>query len=124
MQILVDMNLSPAWVECFRENQIVARHWSQIGPADAPDTRIMAWASQYDFAVFTHDLDFGTILHLTAAQKPSVIQLRTKDVRPVTMGPCVCATILKTMDDLKLGALVTIDPRKQRITLLPLRRSS
>jgi predicted nuclease of predicted toxin-antitoxin system len=82
----------------------------------------MAWASREDFVVFTHDLDFGTILHLTAAKKPSVIQLRTEDVRPITMGLCVYTTILQTAEDLKLGALVTIDPRRRRVTLLPLRR--
>lgn len=122
MKILVDMNLSPVWVDCLREHKIHANHWSKIGPADAPDTQIMAWASRYEFVVFTHDLDFGTILHLTAAQKPSVIQLRTEDVRPTTMGLCVCSTILQTAKELKLGALVTIDPRKRRVTLLPLKR--
>lgn len=122
MKILVDMNLSPAWEGCLREYKIHAKHWSEIGPADAPDTQIMTWASREDFVVFTHDLDFGTILHLTAAQKPSVIQLRTEDVRPITMGLCVCTTILQTAEELKSGALVTIDPRRRRVTLLPLRR--
>ena len=37
------------------------------------------------------------------------------------MGKYVCAAILQTKDDLQRGALLTIDPRKNRIALLPLR---
>ena len=120
MRFVIDMNLSPAWVEIFAGAGIQASHWSTIGPAYAPDTEIMAWALQHDCTVFTHDLDFGTLLRLTAARKPSVVQIRAEDVRPATMGKLVCAALLQTKDDLQRGALLTIDPRKSRITLLPL----
>ena len=61
-----------------------------------------------------------TILRLTAALKPSVVQIRAEDVRPSTMGKYVCSAILQTTADLQLGALITIDPRKNRISMLPL----
>ena len=120
MRLVIDMNLSPAWVEIFAGAGIEASHWSAIGPANAPDTEIMAWACRNDCTVFTHDLDFGTLLRLTAARNPSVVQIRAEDVRPATMGKYVCAAILQTKDDLQRGALLTIDPRKNRIALLPL----
>jgi predicted nuclease of predicted toxin-antitoxin system len=120
MRLLIDMNLSPAWVSLFSNVGIEATHWSTVGRADAPDTEIMAWASQHECIVFTHDLDFGTILRLTAALKPSVVQIRAEDVRPASMGDSVCAAIRQTMADLQRGALLTIDPRKSRISLLPL----
>lgn len=82
----------------------------------------MKWANLHQHAVFTHDLDFGALLHLTAAVSPSVIQLRIDDVRPSVMGDYVCGAILQTMDDPERGALVTIDPRKNRVSLLPLKR--
>jgi len=44
MRLVIDMNLSPAWVEIFAGAGIEATHWSTIGPANAPDTEIMAWA--------------------------------------------------------------------------------
>lgn len=122
MKIVIDMNLSPDWVREFECAGIEAVHWSRIGPADAPDSAIMSWAEQSDSIVFTHDLDFGTILHLTGARRPSVIQLRAEDVRPAIMGPIVCSAVKLAATDLEQGALVTIDPRKNRVNLLPLKR--
>lgn len=80
MRILIDMNLSPAWVQEFKLYQIEAVHWSSVGKFDAPDIILMEWARQNDYIVFTHDLDFGTALALTKAEKPSVIQVRTQNV--------------------------------------------
>ena len=120
MRLLIDMNLRPAWVGFFADVGIQATHWSTIGSADAPDTEIMAWAASHECVVFTHDLDFGSLLHLTAALKPSVVQIRAEDVRPATMGKYVCTAILQTSTELQRGALLTIDPRKRRIALLPL----
>ena len=122
MRLVIDMNLSPAWVGVFADQGIEAVHWSVIGPANAPDVEIMAWATLHECVVFTHDLDFGTLLRLTTALKPSVIQIRAEDVRPATMGKYVCAAIAQTTADLERGALLTIDPRKNRISLLPLQR--
>ena len=76
--ILIDMNLSPEWVEEFRLHNIEAVHWSDAGMFDAPDSIIMDWARKHSYIVFTHDLDFGTALALTKAEKPSVIQVRTQ----------------------------------------------
>lgn len=122
MRLVIDMNLSPAWVGIFADLGIEATHWSTIGPVNAPDTEIMAWALRHECVVFTHDLDFASLLRLTAAHKPSVVQIRAEDVRPSTMGKYVCSAILQTMADLQRGALVTIDLRKNRIAMLPLQR--
>jgi len=78
MKILIDMNLSPEWVREFKFHDIEAVHWSAVGKFDAPDNIIMDWARKYDHIVFTHDLDFGTALALTKAEKPSVMQVRTQ----------------------------------------------
>jgi predicted nuclease of predicted toxin-antitoxin system len=65
MKILVDMNLSPAWLATFEENGIEALHWSEIGSPKAKDREILNWARENGFFVFTHDLDFGHLLALT-----------------------------------------------------------
>jgi len=36
MKILIDMNLSPEWVQEFKLHNIEAVHWSAIGKFDAP----------------------------------------------------------------------------------------
>jgi predicted nuclease of predicted toxin-antitoxin system len=39
-----------------------AIHWSKVGRASAPDREIFEYALSNGFAVFTHDLDLGTLL--------------------------------------------------------------
>ncbi|MEW6125822.1 MAG: DUF5615 family PIN-like protein [Acidobacteriota bacterium] len=82
MKILIDMNLSPDWVEVFAKHGITAVHWSAVGDPRAADTVLMDWARDNNYVVFTHDLDFGTALALTKAESPSVIQVRTQDITP------------------------------------------
>ncbi len=78
MKLLLDMNLSPLWVEHLRTSGWEAVHWSEIGDIRAPDTVIMQWALENGFIVFfTHDLDFGALLAATRANGPSVIQIRS-----------------------------------------------
>lgn len=48
----------------------------------AEDSAIMEWVRAHEYTVFTHDLDFGTLLTLTHARGPSVIQIRTQDTMP------------------------------------------
>jgi predicted nuclease of predicted toxin-antitoxin system len=47
MRLLIDMNLSPRWVETFNESGIEAVHWSTLGAFNAPDTAIMAYARSW-----------------------------------------------------------------------------
>ena len=49
---------------------------------DRLDTEIIAWACENSYIVFTNDLDYGALLFATAAASPSVIQIRTEDIRP------------------------------------------
>ena len=80
VKIVIDMNLSPLWVQLLTDAGHEAVHWSRIGAPNASDREIMAWARSNGFIVFTHDLDFGTILASTDAEAPSVFQLRTQDI--------------------------------------------
>ena len=115
------MNLSPKWADLLVSAGFEAEHWSAIGAADAPDRAIMSFASEHGFVVLTHDLDFGTILAASGDNKPSVVQLRADDTRPERIGAQVIAA-LRVMDaDLAAGALLTIDPARTRMRLLPLR---
>ena len=120
MKILVDMNLSPKWAGFLRENGIDAEHWSSIGPPDASDTEIIEYAKTHDFSIFTNDLDFGFILAITHGKKPSVIQTRTGVLGANRIGGVVVSAVKMLAADIEKGALVTIDQRKTRVTLLPL----
>jgi predicted nuclease of predicted toxin-antitoxin system len=41
MRLLIDMNLSPRWVQTFNEAGIEAVHWATLGAFNAPETTIM-----------------------------------------------------------------------------------
>ena len=114
------MNLSPRWVSLLTDAGIQAVHWSAVGAMDAPDAQIMAYALANDFVVLTHDLDFSAILAATQGGKPSVVQLRADDVSPDVIGRQVLVAMRQMETELQEGALVTIDPGRARLRVLPL----
>lgn len=119
MKLLVDMNLSPRWVDTLAEGGIDAEHWSTLGAGNAPDATIMAYARERDFVVLTHDLDFSAILAATHAEKPSVVQIRAENVSPDVIGSHVLIALRQMTAELDAGALVTVDPRRTRLYVLP-----
>ena len=122
MKFLIDMNLSPRWVEVFMAAGFDATHWFVMGAPRATDRSIMEWARSNGCVVFTHDLDFGAILAATQASGPSVIQIRAESVLPEDAGDAVINAVRHFQDDLKQGALISVDPERARARVLPLER--
>jgi len=123
MNIVLDMNIPETWEHFLNRAGHDAIHWSRIGDIRADDDTIMEWARDHGYVVFTHDLDFGSLLFTTNAADPSVLQLRVQHIVPDVVGNAVLEALVTAADALKSGALVTIDPRRHRIRLLPLRRT-
>jgi predicted nuclease of predicted toxin-antitoxin system len=124
MKLLIDMNLSPRWVDVLADAGIEATHWSAIGSYNAPDSEIMAYASANGCVVLTHDLDFGAILAVTHGEKPSVVQIRSEDVSPEAISKQIIISLRQMAPELKEGALLTVDPNRMRLRLLPLQPNS
>lgn len=120
MKLIVDMNLSPRWVDLLIDAGIDALHWSSLGAMNAPDSEIMAFARINGFVVLTYDLDFSAILAATHRDKPSVVQIRAADVSPDAIGKPVIDALRQMTTELAEGALLTIEPSRTRLRLLPL----
>ncbi len=120
MKLLIDMNLSPLWTQFLADSGFESVHWSKIGLPTAPDTEIMEYARANGFVVFTHDLDFGALLAQKQSSGPSVVQVRSQDVLPNAIGEMVVRAIHAASHHLESGALVTVDPNRHRIRLLPI----
>jgi predicted nuclease of predicted toxin-antitoxin system len=120
VKILIDMNLSPAWVPFLAIHGIEALHWSAVGEISAPDSQILDFAADNGFVVFTHDLDFGAILATRKSRGPSVLQIRTQELLPSVIGPVILRAIAAARDQLQAGAIVTVDVAAERIRLLPI----
>jgi predicted nuclease of predicted toxin-antitoxin system len=120
MKVLVDMNLSPRWLGLLTEAGLEAVHWSALGAGNAPDSEIMTYARANEFVVLTHDLDFAAILAATQGEKPSVVQIRSEQLNPEVIGKQVVSAFRQLALELAQGALVTVDPERTRVRVLPL----
>jgi predicted nuclease of predicted toxin-antitoxin system len=124
MKILIDMNLSPRWQKFLTEAGLQAAHWSELGEGDASDLDIMAYAQAHDYVVLTHDLDFAAILAATHGKKPSVVQIRAEQLAPDVIGSHIVSALRQLAVELDSGALVTVEPKRTRMRVLPLREQS
>ena len=120
LHFVIDMNLSAEWVAEFERHGWSGVHWSTVGPANAPDEEIMSWAREHGHIVFTHDLDFGTMLALTHAAGPSVLQVRTQCTMPEDIGHAVVGAVTQHAAALRVGALVVVELAQSRVRVLPL----
>ncbi len=120
MKLLLDMNLPPAWAPRFCSEGFEALHWTDVGPGNASDTAVMAWAKRDGRVVVTQDLDFGAILAATGAAGPSVVQIRADDLIGGDTFDRVLAALRQVRLEIERGALVTVDIFRTRIRLLPI----
>ncbi|MDZ4842069.1 MAG: DUF5615 family PIN-like protein [Hyphomicrobium aestuarii] len=120
IRVVVDMNLSPDWARVLSEAGFEAVHWRNVGHPNAADSVIMSWAREHNYVVFTHDLDFGTLLAVGGDATPSVLQIRAQDVLPKAMAAVVLQALHQFEGELTTGALVVVDERRSRVRLLPI----
>jgi len=81
----------------------------------------MQWARDNACIIFTHDLDFTTLLAVTDATGPSVIQVRTQNALPEAVGETLFKAIRQFEHELKSGALLSIDSHRSKARMLPLK---
>ena len=121
MKLLVDMNLSPRWIDLLTRFHFDAVHWSSVGRPHALDHELMAYAAQHNYIVLTNDLDFGAILAVTHGEKPSVVQIRSENLSPDVIGLQTITALRQLAEQLQEGALVNVNPLRTRVRLLPLK---
>jgi len=80
----------------------------------------MDWALAEGYAVFSHDLDFWTMLALTHGGKPSLVQLRGPRVLPEQIAEPLIESLRRFRAELESGALLLIEPGRSRVRVLPL----
>ena len=117
------MNLSPLWVPVLEEENWIVKHWANIGSANATDRFIFEWAKKRGFIIFTHDLDFGSILSATNADFPSVIQIRTQNIMPEKLSKRLISVLKEYEIYLKKGILLTVDDNNLRVRILPVHKN-
>jgi predicted nuclease of predicted toxin-antitoxin system len=120
VKILVDMNLSPEWLDVFARAGWTATHWSSIGRPNEADDEIFSWCAQHGHVLFTQDLDFPQILFTSQAGQPSVVLLRAGNELDTTVRVRVCAAMHQQAAALTRGAILVVDEQRIRLRTLPL----
>ncbi len=70
----------------------------------------------------TLDADFHALLALSGAASPSVIRVRIEGLRSSELASLLERVITPCAEDLRSGAMVTVDEHSVRVRLLPLVR--
>jgi predicted nuclease of predicted toxin-antitoxin system len=122
MRVLIDVNLTPRWVDYLIKAGHEAVHWSVIGSVSAKDREICEYCRLHRHVLLTNDLDFPQILAHTRHAAPSVILLRGEPLVPESRGSALLRTIEVCQKEISCGAIVTLDwSDKPRARVLPLK---
>lgn len=120
MRFLVDNALSPLLAEGLRGAGHDAVHVRELGLQSADDSALFTLAARDDRVLVSEDTDFGALLALQAAAKPSVILFRHMPNRSAaSLTGILLANLSKVDDDLAAGAIVVFDARRIRVRRLP-----
>lgn len=83
---------------------------------------LASYALSNGLIVLTQDLDFGALLAASGNSGPSVVQVRAGDTSPERIKEQVVSALEQLAEELKEGALVTVDIERSRVRMLPIRR--
>ena len=121
MKFLVDNALSPVLAALLQQAGHDAIHVRSIGLQHADDEVIFERAATEHRIVVSADADFGTLLALRASRQPSVIQFRGEGSRkPEALARTLLANLPQLVDALENGSIVTFEPVRVRVRLLPI----
>ena len=121
MKFLVDNALSPNLAVGLRAAGYDVVHLRDIGLASASDADVFQVALADDRVIVSEDTDFGTLLALRNAAKPSVLLFRgIQDRSAGNLLSLLQTNIAAVTGDLDAGAVVVIENTRIRIRRLPL----
>ena len=123
MKFLIDNALSPSLAALLQQAGHDAIHVRSIGLQHAEDGAIFDRAAAEGRVIVSADVDFGTLLAMRSSRQPSVIQFRGEGSRkPESLARTLLANLPQLVDALENGSIVTIEPARVRIRVLPIGR--
>jgi predicted nuclease of predicted toxin-antitoxin system len=121
MKFLIDNALSPGLAALLQQAGHDAVHVRSIGLQHADDEAIFEHAAAEHRILVSADADFGTLLAVRSSQEPSVIQFRGEGSRkPDALARMLLANLPQLVDALENGSIVTFEPSRVRVRMLPI----
>jgi predicted nuclease of predicted toxin-antitoxin system len=121
MKFLIDDALFPALAALLQKAGHDAIHVRSIALQQAEDDVIFDRAAVELRVLVSADADFGTLLALRSSRRPSVIQFRGESSRqPDALARTLLANLPQLVDSLENGCIVTFEPARVRVRMLPI----
>ena len=98
-KLLIDMNLSPQWIEALADAGIEARHWSKVGDGAASDREVFHSRSRLQPDSRSRGWPF--------AQR---VLLRTHRLLPSDSATSVVEVLRRHPAEIETGAVVVVSP--------------
>jgi predicted nuclease of predicted toxin-antitoxin system len=118
--LLLDQGLPRSTATLLVQSGLTALHAADVGLAKAAGSDILEFARARGLIVVTLDADFHTLLAASGAVSPSVIRLRRQRLNGQQAAATITATLERTYDALKAGAVASVTSTLIRVKLLPL----
>lgn len=120
MKLLLDESISHRVAEPLRTSGLDVVHVAELSMLGADDAEALEQAAAENRALVTADIDFGTLLALSGATQPSVIQFRRESHRPEQQVAFLLAEATTLEEPRRQGCVVTVTDARMRIRALPI----
>ncbi len=121
MRLLLNESISHRIAEPLRAAGHDVVHVEDLSMLGVSDRAVLERAAAEDRTVVTADTDFGTLLALSGAALPSVIQFRRESHWPEQQLQFLLAETDQLEEPCSQGCVVTVTDRRIRIRSLPIR---
>ena len=115
MNLILDQGLPRSAAAILRDRGYDVSHVAEVGLNAANDMEILEHAREQGRVIVTLDADFHALLKIGGYSSPSVIRLRLEGLKGKELADLIEETLTMVGDDVRRGALVTIDAKTIRV---------
>ncbi len=115
IRFLLDQGLPRSAAEILRNKGYDIVHVAEVGMSNAKDLEIVQHAGQEGRVIVTLDADFHALLMVGGHLAPSVIRVRMEGLKGEGLAALIEQVLTNVAQDLKSGALVTVNAKTIRV---------